>query len=103
MKYGYAGSLGLFVRSSLEVFISSLLVASSSSMVPAGDGLVGRGAYFFTKTGLEVKLLEGRVEARLCGSGMEVVGGNEMVVGEAADLTGEFVVGGATCGTRGDS
>ena len=103
MKAGCACSLGLSAGSSLEVFISSSLVASSSSMVPAGGGLVGRGAIFFTKTGLEVKLLEGRVEAQICGGGMEVVGGDKMVAGEAVEIAGAFTMGGATCGTRGGS
>ena len=50
-----------------------------------------------------MKFLKGGVEAWLCGGGMEVAGRADMVDGEATEFTRAFVVGGATCGTRGGS
>ena len=81
METGLVGTSITSDESSLEESITSSLVESSSTLLPAGGCFAGRGAFFFAKTGLEVNLLAERVEARLCGGGMEVGGWAKLEAG----------------------
>ena len=67
MESGYTGSSAAFVELSLEESITSLLVESSSSLVPVGGYFASRRTIFLDKTWLDVNLPTMGVEARLCG------------------------------------
>ena len=56
---------------------------------------MGRGTVFLARTGLEVSLLEGRVEARLFGGGVEMAIGAGVETVGTTKLAGAVAVGGA--------
>ena len=85
-------------KSSLEESITSSLVESFATLLPAGGCFAERGGFFFTKTGLEVNFPVERVEAWLCDGEMEVGGGTELEVGKTLEQTGTGGGGGAVGG-----
>ena len=86
----------------MEESITSSLVESFTTLLPAEGSFVGIGAFFLAMTWLEENLPAKRVEGWLCGGGIEVGGGTKLEARETMGLTGAGGWGGAVGGANDD-